>query len=107
MQNQIEELFHLYYRPLCVYAIGLLNDVNFAEDVVMDCFVKLWKRQNANVEIKDVKSYLYLMVRNACYDYNKTAQIDKVDLDNLNCETELNENEKFSEIAVSKTKANR
>lgn len=102
MNNQIEELFQLYYRPLCLYAIGLIEDVNFAEDIVMDCYVKFWKRRTKNNgEIKDVKSYLYLMVRHACYDYNRQARVETVEMDVLNIDAHTEEDERFSEIAAN------
>ena len=38
----IETLFKKLYKPLCLYALHYLGgDLNGAEDVVEDCFVKL------------------------------------------------------------------
>lgn len=39
------------------------GDVDRAEDVVQDCFVKLWQKETAND-----KSFLFTAVRNACID---------------------------------------
>ena len=37
----IETVFKKLYKPLCLYALHYLgNDLNSAEDVVEDCFVK-------------------------------------------------------------------
>lgn len=67
--RDIENLFKLHYRPLCLFAIHLLKDVDSAEDVVMDCYIKLLDKWE-DKDIKNPKNYLYMSVRHACYDYN-------------------------------------
>ena len=32
--KEIEELFRMYYRPLCLYALHYLGEVDAAEDAV-------------------------------------------------------------------------
>lgn len=68
-KKNIEFLFRQHYRPLCLFALHLINDVASAEDIVMDCYLKLWDKWQRE-EIKNPKSYLYIAVRNACYDRN-------------------------------------
>lgn len=69
--KNIELLFRQHYRPLCLFALHLINNVASAEDIVMDCYLKLWAKWKEE-EINNPKSYLYIAVRNACYDYNQT-----------------------------------
>lgn len=64
----IDLLFRYYYRPLCLYALHYLKDLETAEDVVQDCFVRLVERQQAGNMPADIKAYLYAAVRNACID---------------------------------------
>ena len=60
----IELAFQEYYRPLCLYAMHYLSgDVDAAEDVVQDCFVRLWQ-----CEADNDRAFLYTAVRNACID---------------------------------------
>lgn len=66
--NNIEYMFKQYYRPLCLYATHFLSDIDTAEDIVMDCFVKYTEHLNKGKNIKTPKSYLYQMVRNGCID---------------------------------------
>lgn len=102
-----EKLFQLYYRPLCLYAIGMVEDVDMAEDIVMDCYVKFWKHQQSESRIDDIKSYLYIMVRHACYDHNRemhtrpklTALSEGADA------MESGDEARFSEIAANLWKA--
>ena len=43
--------FLQYYRPICLFALHYLKDIDDAEDAVQDCFMELWKRR----ERKDLK----------------------------------------------------
>lgn len=65
----IEQLFRQHYRPLCIYAVHFLGDIDTAEDVVMDCFVRFAEKTDNGEELAAPKSYLYSMTRNACLDH--------------------------------------
>lgn len=65
------EHFLQYYRPLCLFALHYLKDIDDAEDTVQDCFMELWRRKNRGVDTSGLKSYLYAMVRNRCIDILK------------------------------------
>ncbi len=61
----VEALFKAYYQPLCLYAMHYLaGDREQAEDIVQECFVKLWQNIPAQP-----RAFLYTAVRNACIDY--------------------------------------
>ena len=66
--QHIDTLFRTYYRPLCLYATHYLRDIPTAEDVVGDCFVKLVEHLQQGQRPENIKSYAYMMVRNACLD---------------------------------------
>lgn len=70
-KKDIDDAFRHYYRPLCLYAMHYLHDMAMAEDIVQDCFTALWERMTANKDVSNVKAYLYMMVRNHCYDLLK------------------------------------
>ena len=40
----IEQLFRIWYRPLCLYALHYLEDLDEAEDLVQDVFCTLGKK---------------------------------------------------------------
>lgn len=79
----IEPLFRAHYRALCLFALHYVGDVAAAEDVVMDCFVRLVELYGAPPSSEADgggrrspffggdrgRSYLYKMVRNASVDY--------------------------------------
>lgn len=58
-------LFCNYYRPLCLYALHYINNVEDVEDVVEDCFVRLLE---ARPEPQNARAWLYAAVRNRCID---------------------------------------
>lgn len=64
----MENMFRNYYRPLNLYALHYLHDIDAAEDIVQECFAQIWEKLNAGAEISDPKAYLYSMVRNRCLD---------------------------------------
>lgn len=70
--KDIEELFRLYYRPLCLFATHLLQDSSLVEDAVMDSYLKLWTKMKEE-DIHNPKSYLYMTVRHICYDKNASS----------------------------------
>ncbi len=69
--DNIEKLFRAHYRALCLYALHILGDIDTAEDIVMEQFVKLAESKYKTNNLLSPKSYLYQMTRNASIDYIK------------------------------------
>ena len=66
--NDVEafsEVFRRYYEPLCFFAGRYLHDIQSAEGVVQDVFVRLWESRDTLSIQSSLKSYLYASVRNA------------------------------------------
>ena len=80
--TDIETLFKRNYNSLCLSAIHYVNDIDVAEDIVMDCFVKYYERSKGSV-ILDPLRYLYQMTRFASIDYLRAKGNITVDIDNL------------------------
>ena len=79
LQNGKEEgfryFFDLHYRSLLFYAKRLLKDDVTAEDMVEDCFLKLFEKRNTLRSEDTLKSFLFTILKNACLDWlerNKT-----------------------------------
>ncbi len=65
LKAEMEHLFRAYYRPLCLYALHFTDDLDMAEDVVSDCYLRFYEiLQDDSREVKSAKSYLYSMVKN-------------------------------------------
>ena len=64
-----DDLFRYNYRPLCLYALHYLGDVDLAEDFVQESYTALWEKLLEGAHVLNRKSYLYMMVRNRCLDH--------------------------------------
>ena len=79
--REIDNLFKLYYRPLCLYALHYMGDTDESEDIVQESFTSLWQSPSS---ISDPKSYLYRTVRNRSIDRLRSkGKVDVVPLDDV------------------------
>lgn len=60
----LRNLHDKYYDQLWLWASKHTHNETLAEELVSDCFIKLWQRREHILIEKSVKSYLYLMLRN-------------------------------------------
>ena len=73
--------FDEYYSSLCLYANSVINDLELSQDIVSDCFVRMWERKET-IQIKtSMKNYLLLTVRNGIYSYMRSPESRKADID--------------------------
>lgn len=63
-----EGLFRYNFRPLCLYALHYLSDVDQAEDVVQECYTSLWEKLQSGTPVANRRAYLYMAVKNRCLD---------------------------------------
>ena len=71
----IEALFRYNYRPLCLYALHYIQDVDLSEDIVQESYAALWEKLQEGAHVLNRKSYLYMMVRNRCLDHLRKTGI--------------------------------
>lgn len=70
----IRYVYELYYQLLCYFASRLIKDKEESRDIVIDIFIKLYKKKADFDNIANVKSFLFVATRNACLDYLKYKQ---------------------------------
>jgi len=63
----IREVLAEYERPLVRYAVRIVHDLETAQDVVQDAFLKLIRADRAEVE-DHVAEWLFTVCRNRCLD---------------------------------------
>nr|MBC7614162.1 RNA polymerase sigma-70 factor [Pseudopedobacter sp.] len=91
-KNISEEVFfkNIYlenYPSLIVFAKGYVKQIPIAEDLVEDVFVKLWKNRQVISTIQNLKVYLFIAVKNTCFNYlvklkkYNIQSIDDLDID--------------------------
>ena len=64
----MENLFRYHYRPLCIFALHYLKDIDVSEDVVQEAFGLLWEKISAGEKVVNQKGYLYSIVKNRSLD---------------------------------------
>ena len=69
-------VFRMYYSPLLNYAGRILKDVEAANDVVQECFCRLYERRRELCKELQVRPYLYKSVYNACMDAIKHQKVE-------------------------------
>lgn len=67
--NQLEfgRLVSHYSNELLNFAKGYTGQKEMAEEIVGDVFIKLWEKRKNLSSVKNLKSYLFIAVKNACY----------------------------------------
>ena len=97
------KILHLkYYYPMRLWAGKYICSNALAEELVSDCFIRLWERRKFIIIEKSIKSYLYLMLRNALVSQaRKEKNIAFVGLENMPevpDETEVRNQEYYAEL---------
>ncbi|GAA4292367.1 RNA polymerase sigma-70 factor [Aestuariibaculum suncheonense] len=62
-------IYYSLYPRLLSFSLKYVKDQFVAEEVVEDCMLYLWERRKELESVKDLKSYLYTMVKNRCFTY--------------------------------------
>jgi RNA polymerase sigma-70 factor (ECF subfamily) len=69
-----KELFYSLYPRLVSYSFSFVKDKFLAEEVVENIMLQLWENRVKFEKINEVKSYLYVMVKNSCIHALKKEQ---------------------------------
>lgn len=70
-----EMVFNTHYKPLCGYANKYLDEVDEAEEIVQEVFVKFWEKCETIAPDSSIKSYLYRSVHNTCLNHIKHLKV--------------------------------
>lgn len=66
------------FRKLILVSDKYVQNIPVAEELVQDVFLRIWEDQDALLEIKSVKAYLYRSVVNSSINYiNRQKSIEK------------------------------
>lgn len=73
--REFEKVFKQYHKALCLYAFGILKDMDVAEDIVQEFFYHYWKnRQQTNIQVS-LKSYFYESIRKNSLHYLEHLEV--------------------------------
>lgn len=90
--NAFRHVFCTYFPKVRAFVVGFLKSDADADDVVQTIFIKLWTNREKLPEIENLDAYLYVMARNAVYNFistpfNRYAHIDLSDISPASTET--------------------
>ncbi len=77
-QRRFRQLMELTSDELLIFAIGFLKDKETAEEIVSDVYVKIWNNRKELKNIKNLKSYLFISVKNGCLSHLRKAKLKNV-----------------------------
>lgn len=71
-----KQLFETYFKKITLFAEYFLLDRDEAEDIAQEIFVDLWNNAPTLPEIANLKSYLFVQVRNKCLNRLKHLHVE-------------------------------
>jgi len=80
MKNKETEYYrqiYLEFAPMMIRFAQKFVSAFFAEDIVHDVFLKLWDKQIFLLPLNEVKSILYVAVKNACIDHLRKINLEQ------------------------------
>lgn len=94
-RHAFDALFEMLWEPMYAYAASLLMDRALAKDLVQEVWIDYWQRKG-EVNIRNVKSYLYRAIRYKCYNNLRDRKFNKIQIEAAHtvgvvAETELQE----------------
>lgn len=72
--DNFKSLFDQYYEGIKSFLYYKIGDIEVAEDIVQEVFLKLWDKRNA-IELKTVKSFLFTIANNMAINHLKHRSI--------------------------------
>lgn len=74
--QEFKQLFLVHHRLLYRVAYRLEGNVQDAEDLLQDLYLKLWTKRDELPDDARTEAYLVTMMRNLFYDHHKLKRID-------------------------------
>ena len=73
-RQALKEIYLYHYNALFFFAYRLVQNAADANDVTSECFIKLWRGHARFKNADNIKGFLYLTCRNACFDILRSRQ---------------------------------
>lgn len=76
-QRAFKLIYDHYYDNVYAYALHVIKSELLAEELVQECYLKLWVKGGEAAEINNLESYLITMVRNRALDMLRRLKLEK------------------------------
>jgi len=77
------KLFDRYYYPLCTFVFAIVRDNSDTEDIVIDCFAKIWEERSSLSIQTSLQNYLITIVKNSAITYLRKNNKQFVNIDEI------------------------
>jgi RNA polymerase sigma-70 factor (ECF subfamily) len=74
-RNAFRQVFDKYYRPVSYFALKVLRDDTYAEDIVSETFRKAWDNRDKFASPRHLLNFLYLVTRNGCISHLRSTRV--------------------------------
>lgn len=103
----LKSLFELHYKSLCIYIVQFTHNLNEAEDIVQESFIKLWEKRKTIQINTSLKAYLFKSAYNLLLNNLRKKDKEREMISDLKYELFLSqiENNEFEESKIKKIKA--
>ena len=78
--SDLKQIFDSSYSNLVLQALRFVKREEIAEDIVQDCFIKLWEKKDELNISGNIVAYLARMVRNKSLDFIKKKRLQTSEL---------------------------
>lgn len=82
-KTSYKHLFETYYASLCNLSYRIVGDIDKAEDIVQDVFVKIWNDKDNLDDSNNIKSYIFTMAKNRSLEVLRREGIASKMLQNI------------------------
>lgn len=73
-EEEFRKAFAEFYKPIRSFIYYKCGDVDTAEDITQDVFMKLWETRN-KIDKRTIKAYLYTIAQNTTINHIKRQQL--------------------------------
>lgn len=77
-EKALTKFIDFFSSGLFFFALGFVRKREVAEEIVSDVFVQIWEDRKNIMEIINIKSYLYILVRNLSITHLRTSKNDQL-----------------------------
>ncbi len=74
-ETAFASVYDLYYDRVYGFAKRWITEQSDAEDITADTFLKLWNKKDSFGSMDNIRAFLYITVRNACFNFLKHSSL--------------------------------
>lgn len=116
IEGGIEKIVETYIKPIHRFVLMYVKNNDYAEEIVQEIFIKVWKNLHKFDKTKPIKPWLFRIAKNCIFDWFRKKKNDPIlyssffdsydkdsdeHLDNIEKETEEYSDESFDKDRLS------